>query len=255
MKTTPTKIRPRLRVAEAAPRYNDSLGIPQTVDQPATVEDATPPLRVLARLPEVTLPADQSKISLPLDWLKNLDWQHVRRIKLDPNWVAGGVLSLVLVLLLVITFNRNSKSAAEPPSTDEAPAWNTAGKTPSNLSPETGLAPPSAVDVGPYVTGNTASNQTQGGHNASSSTDAAVRQFAAQNASSATTSLDGISYPRTPYPEVATQPVIVHQNAGQQFPEVRTAQRDLLPRYQPAVQGTSPPSDQARLEGIITRPQ
>ena len=270
MRTAQTKIRPRPRVAEPALRYSDSPGIPEPVEQRATVEDAMPPLRLLARLPEVSVPADQPKISLPLDWLKRLDWQQVRRIKLDPNWVAGGVLSLVLVLLLVITFNRSSKPTVESPSTDEAPAWNTAGKAPaSNLTSDpvggapinastVAPTPASAMDAGSYASGNTSVNQSPVGNNAPPSGDAVVRRLAAETSGPATASLEGIYYPRTPHDAITAQPVVANQNAGQQFTgnEILTARRDVMPPYQPPVQSAPLQPGQAHFEGgIVTRPQ
>jgi hypothetical protein len=260
MSTTQTKIRPRVRAAELAPIYSASAGIPEPAGQPASADDSMPPLRLLARLPEVSLPSDKSKLSLNLDWLKRLDWQQVRRIKLDPNWVAGGVLSLVLVLLLVITFNRSSKPAAELPSTDEAPAWNTAGKTPqSSISPAPGTEGPiSASTAVPNQSyGDTTLNQTPGGNVSPYASDPAVRRLAVEASGAATNSLEGIYYPRTPHAAIASQPAIAHQTAGQPFDgdEIRTAQRDVIPPYQPPVYSAPPPSGQAHFEGIITRPQ
>ncbi|MEX2138578.1 MAG: hypothetical protein WD894_04915 [Pirellulales bacterium] len=268
MRTTQTKIRPRLRVAEPAPQHSACAGISEPVGHPATAEDAMPPLRLLARLPEVALPPDQAKLSLRLDWLKRLDWQQVRRIKLDPNWVAGGVLSLVLLLLLIITFNRSSKPAVESPSTDEAPAWNTAGKTPpSSVSPKPGFGAPinastvapnerSPVNAGPYVTDDTDSNHTPGGNNVPFASDSSVRRLAAETSEPATTSLEGIYYPRTRFEAVAAQPVIANQTAGQPIygSEIRTAQRDVIAPYHPPSHSAPPQSGQAHFEGIIQRP-
>ena len=268
MSTSQIKIRPRIRIAEPQRLYSPASDIHPQTDETASPEDSVPPLRVLARLPEVAVAADKSKLSLSLDWLPRLDWQQVRRIKLDPNWVAGGVLSLVLVLLLIITFNRNSKQSAEPTSTDEAPAWSTAGKSPqSNVSPVPGAgAPVSASTTAPHTTPGDAAdsmlsdstqNQAPVGNIAPAVNDTDVRRLAAETSQPATDSLDGIYYPNTGYREVTGHPAISNLAVDQPLhgAAIRTAHRDSIQPYQ-APQQTAPSSGQARFDGdIITRPQ
>jgi hypothetical protein len=268
MSTSQTKIRPRIRIAEPQRLYSPASDNHGQTDEAVSPEDSMPPLRVLARLPEVAVAADKSKLSLRLDWLQRLDWQLVRRIKLDPNWVAGGVLSLVLVLLLIITFNRNSKQSAEPTSTDEAPAWSTAGKSPQSTSspmPGAGAAVSAATTATQTTSRNAADpllsdsmqHQSPAGNIAPAVKDAEVRRLAAETSQPATDSLDGIYYPNTGYLEVTGHPAMSNAAVDQPFNggEIRTAHRDSIQPYQ-ATQQSAPPSGQARLDGdIITRPQ
>ncbi len=258
MSTTQTKIRPRIRTAEPQPLHSRSDDIGQKTVESKSPDDSMPPLRLLARLPEVSVPLEKSKLSWRLDWLPRLDWQQVRRIKLDPNWVAGGVLSLVLVLLLIITFNRSSKQSAEPTTADEAPTWSTAGKShqsPLSPAPDSG-APVSASTATPYVAPGI--NSSPVGNIAPSARDNEVRRLAAETSGPATDSLEGIYYPSTGYGEVAIHPAVSNRVAEQpQYGgEIRTAHRDAIQPYQPAGQSAPPSLGQARFDGdIITRPQ
>ncbi len=266
MNTTQSKIRPRVRDPEKARTEGITDGISKPVAQSTADVDSPAPLPVLARLPEVSLPSDQGKLSLPLDWLKRLDWQQVRRVKLDPNWVAGGVLSLVLLLLLVITFNRGAKTGVETEANTDAPAWSTAGKTSQSPNASPGDATPvgasgSAANTSlvantpPVMTSGAVANQSV---NAGPGTYAGEPAAQTPYAGPQSPSLEGIYYPQTPYASIAPQPVVNHAPAGQSHygNEIRTAQRDVGAVHQtPAYVGPTPAS-QARFEGgIITRPQ
>jgi hypothetical protein len=222
---------------------------------------------MLARLPEVTQPTDLSKLTVGLDWLKRIDWQQVRRIKLDPNWVAGGVLSLVLLLLLVITFNRSGKAPVEPAVNNDAPAWTTAGKTAptagSPVSTAGDVAPGGAASIASGVAseakmtstaaGTTPANSIAPADQASNSAAQAPNQYAAATSPS----LEGIYYPVTPYPAIGAQPVVASAPAGAPPYDsgIRTAQRDVTAAPQASGYVGAPPASQARFEGgIITRP-
>jgi hypothetical protein len=268
MKTTQPKIRPRMRDMGIVAQPH---GNPEPSTRPAGRAAADgqdmPPLPMLARLPEVTQPTDPSKLTVGLDWLKRLDWQQVRRIKFDPNWVAGGVLSLVLLLLLVITFNRSGKEPVEPDSTRDAPTWTTAGKN----APTTGSPVSTAGDVAPGGAAGIASGAAAEAKMASTGADTTPANSIApadqashlavqspnQYAAATSPSLDGIYYPVTPYPAIAAQPVVGSAPAGAPPYDsgIRTAQRDVTAAPQASGYVGAPPASQARFEGgIITRP-
>jgi hypothetical protein len=227
-------------------------------------------LPVLARLPEVSPPADRARLALQLDWLKKLDWKRVRQVNLDPNWVAGGVLALVLLLLLVITLNRSPKPEVDAAAQSEAPSWNAAGKavapttlsatpniapaSPSSILPQSAISPPPASGMsGPP-------NQANAAPTSSYSGDPGIPSQA-PSSSQGQFSLEGIFYPVTPYAApvaVAAQPPIDHTagqpNGSVYGRELRTAQRDLTVPHHPQEQTGSPQNGRAHLQGIISQP-
>jgi hypothetical protein len=242
-------------MAQPQPLYSRSDDIGQETVKSTPPDDSMPPLRLLARLPEVAVPANKSKFALRLAWLQRLDWQQVRRIKLDPNWVAGGVLSLVLVLLLTITFNRSSRQSADPTPADEAPTWSTAGKSPQSSRspvPEDGAPLSASAAASPGNTTLPVDNV------APPTSESEVRRLAAETSGPATDSLEGIYYPNTGYGEITIHPAISNQIADQPRygGELRTAHRDAIQPYQAPQPTAPPPSGQARFDGdIITQPQ
>jgi hypothetical protein len=274
MNSQRSKIRPRSRGAEAAAPVRAPS---EEADvQPAMSGDELPGLTVLARLPEVsassrTLLADQ------LDWLKKLDWKRLRPMKLDPNWVAGGVLALVLFLLLIITLNRTPKPAPEAAVQNEAPTWKDGNKA---QAPTTLTATPNVAMANPAATpGGATQGAAVPGSVADSSRPASALQDGARPGSSTASqslagsqpfagsqgqlSLEGVFYPRTPYAEptpagVATQPIDQAVNqppaASVYGRELRTAQRDVSMPHHAPLQTNSPQSGRAQLEGIISQP-
>jgi hypothetical protein len=240
---------------------------------PAISGDELPGLVVLARLPEVSNSRNPARLSQQLNWLKKLDLKQIRQLNLDPNWVAGGVLALVLLLLLVITMNRSPKPAANTAAESDAPSWN-AGAT--NTAPTTLTATPNgAAPSSPnFVPGAVIPGSVAGGAPPTSAIAGAgqiqpVIQNQASNSSqpvaasqpAASTqgqfSLEGVFYPRTNYPAPVAHSLgqAVNQPAASSFgQEVRTAQRDVrAPHYAPA-HPTSAQPDRAQLQGIISQP-
>jgi hypothetical protein len=241
-----SKIRPRVRSAEMPRQQKIAVHSAQHITQSSAGEESGPPLPVLARLPDVSLPPERSRLSLGMDWLKRIDWQQVRRIKLDPNWVAGGVLSLVLLLLLVITFNRSDKTAVEPTTDTNAPAWSTAGKSTQSPAAPTGVAAPldASASAPQSFLADSAAPAATGGNTAAA--PAPESQL-----------LYGVYYPRTPYDAVVASPFVANGPGVQPYygNEIRTAQRDPAVPVPPSTEFGSSPSNQARFEGgIIPRP-
>jgi hypothetical protein len=241
-------------------------------------DDKTSSLPVLARIPEVSAKSDRTKLSLRLDWLTRLDWKRMRRIKMDPSWVAGGVLCVVLFLLLLMTLNRGSKTS-ETLEEGDAPPWKSAASTVTLQSaaipatthslqasvarPETqtqGAAQPSA-DLSPaFAPASQSVADTNRSSIATSQSAGTADGHVAQPA------LTGIYYPQTPYPAPAIGFVpnaapsqsnhVAHPRYGE---EIRTAQRDGFAPHAAATRAPAPsPSPSAiggaQLDGIITKP-
>jgi len=250
MSTARTMIRPRTRGESLQPR-TASFSTDESIAIQAPHADDESPLPVLMRLPEVAIPSS-AKLSLRLDWLAKLDWNRIRRVKLDPNWVAGGLLGLVLFLLIMITLNRSSKPDPNTSAPNEAPSWNAGNLKPSPTSAAGVSASTSAHGMGPVTDRTDTSNgQTLG---------AGMSQTAASNAQQY--SLEGISYPQTPHDmpagmalEARTQITYGQPTGESGFDNgIRTAQRDtLVPR---AVQAPTNPAHpgHAQFEGYITKP-
>ena len=117
MSTARTMIRPRTRPQSPQPG-GGALSTTESNAALAPNANDKSSLPILIRLPEVAIP-HSTKLALRLDWLAKLDWNHIRRVKLDPNWVAGGLLGLVLFLLIMITLNRGSKPDPNTPAQNE----------------------------------------------------------------------------------------------------------------------------------------
>jgi hypothetical protein len=209
-----------------------------------------------------------------LEWLTHLDWKRLRRIKMDPNWVAGGVLCILLFLLLLITVNRGVKTGATTEEAD-APTWKSAASTipsPSESVPATAHSLNATAAPADTQVHGESPPMTAGNSNAAVSPNlAAVESKATSNASSANTEsgnrtqqpLAGIYYPRTPFPAPAIgaerstiAPQSAHAAARSYGEELRTAQRDGLAPHAGA-RSTAPtqaPVGRAQFEGIITKP-
>jgi hypothetical protein len=246
-------------------------------DEPAAPSaiagDELPGLVVLARLPEVATSRNPARLSPQLDWLKKLDLKQIRQLNLDPNWVAGGVLALVLLLLLVITLNRSPKPAANTAAENDAPSWNAGAKatapttltaTPNGATTSSPNFVPGAVIPGsvagsaPPTSAIDGAGQIQPGiQNQPSYSSQPVAESQPAASPQGQFSLEGVFYPRTPYPApVAYSPgQAVNQPAASSFgQEVRTAQRDVrAPHYAPAQPNSAQPG-RAQLEGIISQP-
>jgi hypothetical protein len=185
-------IRPRTRPPSPQPG-GSALSTTESNAVLAPKADDKSSLPILIRLPEVAIP-HSAKLALRLDWLAKLDWNHIRRVKLDPNWVAGGLLGLVLFLLIMITLNRGSKPDPNSPAQNDAPSWNAGNSKSSPAS----AAEASAAN-GPFTPA--AEPNTQFAANAS------VAQpnggIAPAHTDAGQAPLDGILYPQTPYPPLA----------------------------------------------------
>jgi hypothetical protein len=249
----------------------------EPVGQHASSTEDLPGLPVLARLPEVSM-SSRAPFAEQVDWIKKLDWKRLRKMNFDPNWVAGGVLALVLVLLLVITLNRTPKPVPEAAATSEAPSWKKDGKSnaPTTLTatPNVAAAGPAGagqggINSGAMIPNSAVSGGAPGSPNAGSGAFQAPMQQAPSSSQplaaspsiesqQAQISLQGVFYPRTPYPAPAGNAInqAMNQPVGGSLygRELRTAQRDVLPSHQAPVQATSPQSGRAQLEGIITQP-
>jgi hypothetical protein len=269
MNTERTRIRPRMRGAEAAsPRAMppDEPAVQKTVSG-----DELPGLILLAQLPEVSTSSNLTLLAEQIDWLKKLDWKRVRQLKFDPNWVAGGVLALVLVLLLIITLNRTPKPATETAIQKEAPSWKDQQKTapPTTLTatPNVATANPTGVAPGGIIPGGVTPNSAaaassvaatglvQGGiqQSPSSPSQPVVSSPITENPQGQF-SLEGVYYPRTPYPAPVEGPIGQAENqaagASVHGRELRTAHRDVsMPHH-----ANAPQPGRAQLEGIISQP-
>jgi hypothetical protein len=214
---------------------------------------------VLARLPEVVEPPAAKPLSLNLSWVLNFRWQDgLRRlVQMDPNYLAGGVLALVVFVLVMITMrNRDGVSAAVTLSNDAIAATSPAQATP--------VVEPAAVAERP-IAGPTALNESQPvadmpGRHAAIQPVAETASQRADVAASVQDPLAGIYYPRTPFEapagmsfeHVAGKPVAAFAAINSQSPTdgMRTAMTN------PIGQRESQPSQSepvARLDGIITR--
>jgi hypothetical protein len=272
MNTERTRIRPRIRTAEPAP--HNTLPPEEAVEKHSVSDDDLPGLQVLARLPEVAVPSDRTRLPLQLDWLKKLDWKRVRQVNLDPNWVAGGVLALVLLLLLVITLNRSPKPAADAAAESQAPSWNAGGKAaaPTTLSATHNIAaasPSNAPTNGAPVNTAPATGIVNAPTGVPPGPSYAVQPTVSSNAAAGPQgqfSLEGVFYPVTPFAPpvgIAAQPSLDHAvnqpNGSVYGRELRTAHRDVHVPHQPHVQpaapqSAAPQSGRAQFEGIISQP-
>lgn len=274
MNTERARIRPRARGAETVPRTMSPPAEP--LAQKAISSDEPAGLPLLARLPEVSPPANRARLSEQLDWLKKLDWKRIRQMNLDPNWVAGGVLALVLVLLLVITLNRSPKPEPNTAAEAEAPSWN-GGKSaaaPTTLSPSPNVAANSASVVPGIAVPGSANHSAAPAPAAGSA--GPIQGVTQQGSSYATQpaittqpvassqgqfSLEGVFYPRTPHAApagLATHPIdhAVNQPGASSVygRELRTAQRDVVAPHHSTMQPAIPQAGRAQLEGIISQP-
>jgi hypothetical protein len=210
---------------------------------------------ILARLPEVTEAPIGNPISLKLSWVLNFRWQDgLRRlVQMEPNYLAGGVLALVVFLLVMITMrNRDGASAAvagdalatAPQATVPAEPPVAAVKQQSDSANLKEAAPIAQTPV--YA-------------------DAAVpRADSAEVRSIAPAPvqdpLAGIYYPRTQFAapagvsfeQVAGKPVAAFAAVTSPFPtgEVHTPMRERIEQHQQPAPQADPV---ARLDGIITR--
>ena len=119
MSTSQSAIRPRSRAAgREVEQPKDSQTQPHVRVERQTVGGPRQPVQsplVLARLPEVVESPVPKPPSLKLSWVLNFRWQDgLRRlVHMDPNYLAGGVLALVVFVLVMITMrNRDGASAA-----------------------------------------------------------------------------------------------------------------------------------------------
>jgi hypothetical protein len=213
---------------------------------------------VLARLPELVDAPIGKPLSLKLTWVLNFRWQdQLRRlVQMEPNYLAGGVLALVVFLLVMITMrNRDGVSAAVADSSMAAAA------APAQATPaaETSIA---ALQQQPD---STAVNASQVVAETRFHADAAAPAVdtAATRVNTPAPALDplaGIYYPRTPFDapagvsfeQVAGKPVAAFAAVSAAGPAdgVRTALRDRSEQRDPQAPQTEPV---ARLDGIITR--
>jgi hypothetical protein len=260
---TARRIRPRSRAA--TPTTTSDAATPAALlgEQPAPVETLPHGIRLLARLPEVA--PDKGGLWMErLEWLKRLDWNQVRRMRPDANWIAGGVLSLVLVLLLIITLHRGAKPAASSPET-AAPAWTVSDPRTSlhdgpNAKSTSGTLTTADNELGSStsapVIANTAEQSSITKGMAAQPTAGSIAPAGAPE-NGGNLSLEGIYYPQTPYAApivMPTSPATPNQqaNAGTTPGEIRTAQRDTSLGRTGAPVGFQ--SARPRLDGTISRP-
>jgi hypothetical protein len=214
---------------------------------------------VLARLPELVDAPIGKPLSLKLSWVLNFRWQdRLRRlVQMEPNYLAGGVLALVVFLLVMITMrNRDTASAA---IADSATAP-TAAPVQATPAAETSIAA-----LQPQQPDSTAVNASQVVAQARVHAEAAapVVDTAATHVNTPAPAQDplaGIYYPRTPFDapagvsfeQVAGKPVAAFAAVSAAGPAdgVRTALRDRSEQRDPQAPQTEPV---ARLDGIITR--
>jgi hypothetical protein len=261
-----TTIRPRTRTAEALTPSDLTAANTAGNPQPLPNQDK-PSFPVLARLPDVSLAAEKGKLAIRLDWLTQLDWKKMRRLKLDPNWVAGGVLSLVMILLVVITLNRGSKPAADSPGEQEAASWQDAqAHEPAGQGSSIGESALTKQPVGSPLNSGQFASPGASGLSGGQNTGVAPSQPVADAIRS---SLEGIYYPRTPHaaPDSNVFPAAAQATAHPAAPGdydngIRTAQRDPFvsrapqpSSIQPAyVQPAHSQAGHAQFDGFITQP-
>jgi hypothetical protein len=275
MSTARKPIRPRLRTG--VEQTSGEVTIKSELAANIVVQNEKSSLPVLARIPQVSTKSDRTKLSMRLDWLARLDWKRMRHIKMDPSWVAGGVLCVVLFLLLLITINRSSKTG-ETREESDAPTWKSAASTvtlqsaantatthslhASVAQAETltqGAAQPNADFSPAAVPANRAVADTKGMSIAPSQPAGTAEGNAVQP------TLAGIYYPRTPYPAPAIGLVQTRAPSPGNFvaqpreyvEHIRTAQRDGYAPHAAATRAPvpSPPVvGGAQLDGIITKP-
>jgi hypothetical protein len=263
MPTSQSAIRPRNRAVGREvehPKDNQPQPHVRGDRQPSGVprQPVQPPI-VLARLPEVVEPPNAKPLTLKLSWVLNFRWQDgLRRlVQMDPNYLAGGVLALVVFVLVMITMrNRDGASAAVTVSNDAiaaappAQAMPVAESTAQPLQQQRDSTP--IQESQQLAQAPTHTNWPQ------TARDAAAT-YAAEPAP-AQHPLSGIYYPRTPYDapagvsfeHVAGKPVAAFAavNAGGPAEGVRTAMRNANGQREPQPSQTEPV---ARLDGIITR--
>jgi hypothetical protein len=257
MITSHTKVRPRVRQSVAPARPVES---PSLTPSPENNDRGLPPLTVLARLPEVTVAEKPSAAARRLQWLHRFEWKGHHRLRLDPNWVAGSVLGIVLVLLLIITLNRSPKNNDQTPAPTDAPAWNAgkvmppnpAGSSIEQVSVE-GNKPASVEEAKsrePIMAANPAETSLNGTTYRPNIESPATPGTAEQTAP--VSALDGIAYPQTPFPPIGGPARSVSATGSPPAGyggEIRTAQRDGARFGHPEPQYRG-----ARFDGTITQP-
>ncbi len=266
MSTTPSAIRPRSRAGsrgkaqpkDSQPRAHVRVEPVQAGNREPKPKAPSPP--VLARLPEITAQPTAKPISLNLNWLLNFQWQRrLRRlVQMEPNYLAGGVLALVVFLLVMITMrNRDGTATAAA-----APASAMAA-TPIPTQPAT-VALAESKDKSDSVASVTPQPATASHVPANPVATEVIAGVAETIASTpAQDPLAGIYYPRTQFgplagvafEQVAGQSVAAFAAANSSAPAdgVRTALRDRIEPGTPHATHTEP--GVARLDGTIIRPR
>jgi hypothetical protein len=257
MITSHTKVRPRVRQPVARAQPVESPSMPQSPDNN---DRGLPPLTVLARLPEVEVADKPSSTATRLQWLHRFEWKGRHRLRLDPNWVAGSVLGVVLVLLLIITLNRSPKNNDQTPTPTDAPAWNAGNVTPPNPagSPIEHVSldgnKPASVEAAQSREPMMAANPTETSLNGTTyraNIDSPVTPVTSGPTTPAS-ALDGIAYPQTPFPPIGGPASAVSATGSPPAGyggEIRTAQRDGARFGHPEPQYRG-----ARFDGTITQP-
>jgi hypothetical protein len=262
---TARRIRPRSRTT-AAMSLDSGTTAATIADQPVLDVLASLDLPVLARLPETSPTRGSMSWTQRVDWLKRLDWNHVRRIRPDPNWIAGGVLSLVLVLLLIITLHRSSKPDAST-SESTAPTWTGSephstsrdipdAKATASTSTAVSNVPGFSSGASPTVSA-TNPRSVNSGIDPRSNAAAGAQQPLSRNANTDSFSLEGVYYPQTPYAAPVVVPASAampnqQANFGPMAGEIRTAQRDTS--FGRAAPQGGFQSARPQFDGIITQP-
>ena len=250
-------IRPRSRVAipltalpEDSQTQRDVRGDEGANDERGSKSTSQSP-RVLARLPEIAAAPVGKPISLELSWVLNFRWQdRLRRlVQMEPNYLAGGVLALVVFVLVMITMrNRDGASAAvagNAMAVTSAPAQATpvAEPTVATMQQTLELA---AVETPQVVAQREAAGPVAESYE--------TRTIAPETVHDP---LAGIYYPRTPFDtpagvsfeQVAGKPVAAFAAVGPAG-QSGVAMRDRTEQREPQPTQSEPV---ARLDGIITR--
>jgi hypothetical protein len=269
MSITPSAIRPRSRAGtrgKAQPK--DSQPRPHVRVEPVQagnreLRPTAPSPPVLARLPEIAEQPTAKRISLNLNWLLNFQWQRrLRRlVQMEPNYLAGGVLALVVFLLVMITMrNRDgtATAAATPVSAVAATQIPTPPATVARATPsESKNKSDSVASDAPQPA---ATSQVPAASLATEANSGVAETIAPTPAQDP---LAGIYYPRTQFgpvagvafEQVAGQSVAAFAAANSSAPAdgVRTALRDRNEPGTPHATHTEP--GVARLDGTIIRPR
>ncbi len=267
MSTTPSAIRPRSRAGTRGKEQpKDSQPRPHVRVEPARSENREPRTTapsppVLARLPEIAERPKAKPISLNLNWLLNFQWQRRLRqlVQMEPNYLAGGVLALVVFLLVMITMRNRDGTA----TVAAAPAGAVAA-TPIPTPPATvaQAALPESKAKSDSVASVTHQPVTASHVPASPvAAEAGVTETVAATPNQ--DPLAGIYYPRTQFgppagvafEQVPAQSVAAFAavNASAPADGLRTALRERIEPGTPHATNTQP--GVARLDGTITRPR